>query len=79
MDNPIQYVDTIWNCPFVFFKKGCVSKFLKKMYFCPCRLFVTVILANGADPDEMPPNAAFHLGLQCLPKYLFIGIQNENG
>ena len=25
----------------------------------------------------MPPDAAFHLGLHCLPKYLFIGIQNE--
>ena len=26
---------------------------------------------NSADPDEMPPYAAFHLGLHCLPKYLF--------
>ena len=22
--------------------------------------------ANGEDPDEMPLNAAFHLGLHCL-------------
>ena len=29
------------------------------------------ILANGEDPDEMPPCAAFHPGLHCLPKYLF--------
>ena len=35
------------------------------------------ILANSAEPDEMPPCAAFHLGLHCLPKYLFMGIQNE--
>ena len=31
------------------------------------------------NPDEMPPKAAFHLGLHCLPKYMFIqySIQNE--
>ena len=28
------------------------------------------ISENSADPDEMPPTAEFHLGLQCLPKYL---------
>ena len=26
-------------------------------------------LAISADPDEMPPNAAFHLALYCFPKY----------
>ena len=36
-------------------------------------------ILNSADPDEMLPYAAFHLGLQCLPKYLFIIIQNETG
>ena len=35
------------------------------------------ILANSADPDEMPHHAAFHLGLHCLPMHLFAGIQNE--
>ena len=25
-------------------------------------------LANSADPDEMQPYVAFHLGLHCLPK-----------
>ena len=25
----------------------------------------------------MPPYGVFHLGLPCLPKYLFTGIQNE--
>ena len=47
--------------------------FYKTMYFCPWRL------ANSADPDEMPPYVAFHLGLHCLPKYLFPGIKNEMG
>ena len=23
------------------------------------------------NPDEMPHDAAFHMGLHCLPKYLF--------
>ena len=25
------------------------------------------VLANSADPDEMPHDAAFHQGLHCLP------------
>ena len=28
-------------------------------------------LANSVDPDEMPHNVAFHLGLNCLSKYAF--------
>ena len=36
-------------------------------------------LANSAGPDEMPPYAAFHLGLHCLLKYLFTSIQKEKG
>ena len=38
------------------------------MYFCPWRLFLNFILANSADPDEMPP---------YMPEYLFTEIQNE--
>ena len=30
---------------------------------------VDFVLANSADPDEMPPNKSFHLGLHCLPKF----------
>ena len=47
------------------------------MYFMSQKVCVFLILANSADPDEMLPNAAFHLGLQCLQKYLFTSIQNE--
>ena len=36
-------------------------------------------LANSADPDEMPHNAAFHLGLHCLQKYWFSGYQSFKG
>ena len=32
------------------------------------------IIANSVYPDEMPHDAAFHLGLHFLPKYLL----NEN-
>ena len=34
-------------------------------------LKVVLFLANSADLDEMQHYAAFHLGLHCLPKYLF--------
>ena len=35
------------------------------------------ILANSADPDEMQQDdAAFHLGLHCLQKYLIRGFQS---
>ena len=42
-------------------------------------LKIVFILVNSADPDEMPPYVAFHLGLHCLPKYLFTSYQNEKG
>ena len=29
--------------------------------------------------EGLPPYVAFHLGLHCLPKYLFTSIQNEKG
>ena len=38
-------------------------------------LKINFVLANGADPDEMPHCVAFHLGLHCLPKYPFRGFQ----
>ena len=38
-----------------------------------------LILANSADPDEMQHYAVFHLGLHCLPKYLFRDFQYTKG
>ena len=38
-----------------------------------------LILANSVDSDEMQHLAAFHLGLQCLPKYPFRGFQYIKG
>ena len=45
------------------------------MGFLSLKIFF--IIANSADPDEMPPSVAFHLCLHCLPKYPFTGIQHE--
>ena len=39
-------------------------QFPKKIF---CSLKFDFILSNSADPDEMPPDAALHLGLHCLP------------
>ena len=30
-------------------------------------LKIDFVLANSADPDEIPPYASFHQGLHCLP------------
>ena len=35
-------------------------------------LKINFVLANSADPDEMVHDAAFHLGLHCLPKNRFM-------
>ena len=35
--------------------------------------------AKSVDPDEMQHYAVFHLGLYCLQKYSFRGIQNTKG
>ena len=43
--------------------------FKKKIVFLSVK--INFVLANSADPDEMPHKAAFHQGLHCLPKYLF--------
>ena len=32
-------------------------------------LRIDFVLANSADPDEMPHYVAFHQGLHCLSKY----------
>ena len=50
-------------------KKYCISLFLKADF----------LLANSADPDEMPHYAAFHLDLHCLSMYLCRGFWFANG
>ena len=42
-------------------------------------LKIDFVLASSADHDEMLHYAAFHLGLHCLPKYLFRGLGFTKG
>ena len=37
------------------------------IYFLPLKF--DFVSANSADPDEIPHNLAFHLGLHCLPRF----------
>ena len=39
-------------------------------------LMINIVLANSANPDEVPHYAAFHLGIHCLAKYTFRGFQS---
>ena len=70
MDYPI-HIDTIsMELSVLYFKVLLVKISIKWCISVPedCLYF---ILANNADPDEMPPYAAFHLSLHFLSKYLF--------
>ena len=76
MDFPIN-IDTIsMGQPIVYFK-GSQVDFSKLSCISLSEDFI--ILAKSADPDEMQYGAAFHLGLHCLPKYLFMGFQYTKG
>ena len=58
--------------PIVHFKGLWVDYFLNYDGFLSLK--VVLVLANGADPDEMQHYAAFHLGLHCLPMQPFMGL-----
>ena len=47
---------------------------LHRFYCILQSLNIGFILVNSADLDEMPHSVAFHLGLHCFPKYLFMGL-----
>ena len=70
MDYPIQ-LDAL-SMSLLFFK-GLTVKILKLYISDSEDCFFS--LANGADPDEMPPNQKFY----CLTNYLFTGIRNQKG
>ena len=65
MDFPIHIDTTSMGLPIVYFK-GAHFEFSKNLLLS---LKIVLILGNSADPDEMQHDAAFHLGLHCLPKY----------
>ena len=52
-------------------------KLKKKDFFYCMKIIFT--FTNSVDPDEMQHYAAFHLGLNCLQKYLFRGFLNTKG
>ena len=47
----------------------------KIILFISLKIFV---LANSSDPNEMLRHETFHLGIHCLPKYLFGGFLSFN-
>ena len=63
MDFPIHIDTTSMVLPIVYFK-GSQVEFSKSLLLS---LKIVLLLANSADPDEMQHDAAFHLGLHCLP------------
>ena len=58
--------DTIKSGWSVLYMEG-LRMIISKTYSIPFSEII-FILANSVDPDTMPPYAAFHLGLHCLPK-----------
>ena len=40
---------------------------------------IDFVVANSADPDDMPCYVAFHLSLPFLPKYPFWGFEFTKG
>ena len=52
-------------------------KFQENIVFLSLK--IDFVLANSANPDEMPPYSALHLGLHCFPKYPFRGFQSSMG
>ena len=76
MDYPI-HIDKISMGLSILYYKGFPVKIAIK--WCISVSENCFILANSADPDELQPYVAFHLGLHCLFIYLFTRIQNQKG
>ena len=67
---PSGFIQYNWDGP-----RG--HKIIISKKYCICvSLKINFLLANSADPDEMPHHAAFHLGPHCLPKYLSRGFRS---
>ena len=65
MEFPIKF-DTVksgWSIVYIEGSQVIISK----KYTLFLSLKINSVLANRADPDEMPHYVAFHLGLHCLP------------
>ena len=51
--------------------------FLKNIIFLSLKIYS--VLANSADPDEMPHFVPFYLGLRCVQKHPLRGFQSTKG
>ena len=69
MEFPVK-LDTVKSGWPIVYIEGSQAIISKNVIFLSLK--IDSILANSADPDEMPPYAAFHLGLHGLPKYLMV-------
>ena len=61
------HVDTIGMGLSILYSKGPQVEVPNNGVFGPWKL--ASLLANSADPDEMPHYAALHQGLHCLPEF----------
>ena len=69
--------DTVKSGRSIVYIKGSQVIISKNIVFLS--LMINIVLANSADPDEMPHYAAFHLDLHCLARYLFRGFLCSKG
>ena len=69
MDFSIKFdaVKSGWSIVYIEGSQGIISQNLK----------IDFVLANSADPDEMPHS--YHLGLHCLPEYPFRDFPSTKG
>ena len=76
MEFPIKF-DTVKSGWSIIYIEGSQVIILKNFVF----LFLKThfVLANSAGPNEMLHDAAFHQGLHCLPKYMFMGFWSSKG
>ena len=70
----LRTIKTGWSIVYIEGSKVIISP--KILYFF---LRICFVLANSADPDKMPHNVVFHLGLHCLSKYLLRGFWSSKG
>ena len=76
MDSSFWFDTIIWDSP-LYISRDVRLKLKNLIVFFCLKIFCT--FRNSVDPDEMQHNAAFHLGLYCLQKYLFRGFPKTKG
>ena len=76
MKYPIKFdkVKSAWSITYI--KGSQVSYVISKKNIVSFSLKNDFVLANTADPDEMPHEATFHLVLHYLPNYPFRGFRS---